>query len=241
MFRRRFLSLPLVIGAVVIGVVSGKAIFGPPLDEYWAKKLQEEASAKETDAGSRHDRVYAPPVEAFPYKVAWEPNIPTNVKFFIWSLLWERILTIDNLNARGTYNVCALCNCSPESINHLLLLCPISVVVWNDCVGHIPRMGGVMKFSNPKILLSEWPKLNNRGMAEACWAILPYTIMWVVWSVRNEIIFAGAVLDTGQLLQRVKRTLWAWLDVVCKAVDVKKGFTVSDLLLRWDSIVVDSW
>ncbi|CBI23537.3 hypothetical protein AAG906_023884 [Vitis piasezkii] len=51
--RRRFLSFPLVIGAVVIGVVSGKAIFGPPLDEYWKKKLQEEAAAKETDASSR--------------------------------------------------------------------------------------------------------------------------------------------------------------------------------------------
>ncbi|CAA7393795.1 unnamed protein product [Spirodela intermedia] len=45
MFRRRgFLSLPMVVGAVVIGVVSGKAIFGPPLEEYWAKKLQEEAA-----------------------------------------------------------------------------------------------------------------------------------------------------------------------------------------------------
>ncbi|CAI9111242.1 OLC1v1011419C1 [Oldenlandia corymbosa var. corymbosa] len=43
--RRRFLSMPLVIGAVVIGVVSGKAIFGPPLDEYWKKKQQEEAAA----------------------------------------------------------------------------------------------------------------------------------------------------------------------------------------------------
>ncbi|XP_034690058.1 uncharacterized protein LOC117917777 [Vitis riparia] len=54
--RRRFLSFPLVIGAVVIGVVSGKAIFGPPLDEYWKKKLQEEAAAKETDASSRYTR-----------------------------------------------------------------------------------------------------------------------------------------------------------------------------------------
>ncbi|KAL7101548.1 hypothetical protein ACP275_08G060700 [Erythranthe tilingii] len=54
--RRRFLSLPLVIGAVVIGVVSGKAIFGPPLDEYWKNKLQQEANAaaaaKESDATS---------------------------------------------------------------------------------------------------------------------------------------------------------------------------------------------
>ncbi|CAA6657692.1 unnamed protein product [Spirodela intermedia] len=47
MFRRRgFLSLPMVVGAVVIGVVSGKAIFGPPLEEYWAKKLQEEAAKR---------------------------------------------------------------------------------------------------------------------------------------------------------------------------------------------------
>ncbi|MQL95854.1 hypothetical protein Taro_028525 [Colocasia esculenta] len=48
MFRRRgFLSLPMVVGAVVIGVVSGKAIFGPPLEEYWTKKIQEEASKEE--------------------------------------------------------------------------------------------------------------------------------------------------------------------------------------------------
>ncbi|KAJ1383620.1 hypothetical protein SESBI_43217 [Sesbania bispinosa] len=55
--RRRFLSFPLVIGAVIIGVVSGKAIFGPPLDDYWKKKRQEEAaaaaaSAKENDSAS---------------------------------------------------------------------------------------------------------------------------------------------------------------------------------------------
>ncbi|CAF2088287.1 unnamed protein product [Brassica rapa] len=30
-----------------IGVVSGKAIFGPPLDQYWQKKLEGEAAAKE--------------------------------------------------------------------------------------------------------------------------------------------------------------------------------------------------
>ncbi|KAF8017290.1 hypothetical protein BT93_H2469 [Corymbia citriodora subsp. variegata] len=50
--RSRFLSFPTVIGAVVIGVVSGKAIFGPPLDEYWKKKLEEDAAAKGTDSSS---------------------------------------------------------------------------------------------------------------------------------------------------------------------------------------------
>ena len=35
-----------------IGVVSGKAIFGPPLEEYWKKKLEEEAAAKENDSST---------------------------------------------------------------------------------------------------------------------------------------------------------------------------------------------
>lgn len=42
----------IVHGFCRIGIVSGKAIFGPPLDEYWKKKLQEETAAKETDTSS---------------------------------------------------------------------------------------------------------------------------------------------------------------------------------------------
>ncbi|CAJ2635243.1 unnamed protein product [Trifolium pratense] len=50
--RRKFLSFPLVIGAVIIGVVSGKSIFGPPLDEYWKKKRLEEQAAATTAAAA---------------------------------------------------------------------------------------------------------------------------------------------------------------------------------------------
>lgn len=39
-------------GLCRIGVVSGKAIFGPPLEEYWRKKLAEEATAKENGGTS---------------------------------------------------------------------------------------------------------------------------------------------------------------------------------------------
>lgn len=37
---------------MAFAVVSGKAIFGPQLDEYWKKKLVEEASTKGTDTSS---------------------------------------------------------------------------------------------------------------------------------------------------------------------------------------------
>ncbi|KAK9990818.1 hypothetical protein SO802_025803 [Lithocarpus litseifolius] len=73
--RSRFLSFPLVIGAVIIGVVSGKAIFGPPLEEYWKKRLQEEAAAKETDvqqvhheSPGGHDALMVVESEGFPVK-----------------------------------------------------------------------------------------------------------------------------------------------------------------------------
>ncbi|KNA05430.1 hypothetical protein SOVF_190440 [Spinacia oleracea] len=49
-YRRRFPSIPMVAGAVIVGVISGKAIFGPPLEEYWKKRLGEEAASKESDA-----------------------------------------------------------------------------------------------------------------------------------------------------------------------------------------------
>ncbi|KAL6893640.1 hypothetical protein ACP4OV_007738 [Aristida adscensionis] len=45
------LSFPLVAGAVMIGVISGNVIFGPPLQKYWAEKQQQEA-AKEGQTGS---------------------------------------------------------------------------------------------------------------------------------------------------------------------------------------------
>lgn len=46
-------KMTVLIAFFRIGVVSGKAIFGPPLDDYWKKKLQEEAAAaKETDSKS---------------------------------------------------------------------------------------------------------------------------------------------------------------------------------------------
>ncbi|CAN6292028.1 unnamed protein product, partial [Urochloa humidicola] len=47
---RMRLSFPLVAGAVLIGVISGNAIFGPPLQKYWAEKQQQEA-AKDGQSG----------------------------------------------------------------------------------------------------------------------------------------------------------------------------------------------
>uniref|UniRef100_I1PEC2 Uncharacterized protein n=1 Tax=Oryza glaberrima TaxID=4538 RepID=I1PEC2_ORYGL len=48
-FRMR-LSFPLVAGAVVIGVISGNVIFGPPLQKYWAEKQQQQQQQQQEGA-----------------------------------------------------------------------------------------------------------------------------------------------------------------------------------------------
>ncbi|PIA57021.1 hypothetical protein AQUCO_00600030v1 [Aquilegia coerulea] len=107
------------------------------------------------------------------------------------------------------HNVSALCKNCKESINHLFLSCLAANDVWNGLIGHVERMDGKVGFDSPKSLLLNWPKLNNRGIGEASWCILPYTIFWGIWSVRNEIIFDNATLVVEDLIKRVKCTVWA--------------------------------
>eukprot|EP00249_Psilotum_nudum_P006534 c19861_g1_i1 orf=217-474(-) len=40
-YRRPRLPFPLVAGAIGIGILSGKHIFGPPLEEYWSQVTAE--------------------------------------------------------------------------------------------------------------------------------------------------------------------------------------------------------
>ena len=37
----------------------------------------------------------------FPWKSIWSAKVPKKVSFFLWTVSWGKILTIDNLNERG--------------------------------------------------------------------------------------------------------------------------------------------
>ncbi|CAK9258490.1 unnamed protein product [Sphagnum jensenii] len=50
MYRRPRLPLPLVAGAIVIGVMSGSFIFAPALSDYWAHQPLQPPSSSEVAA-----------------------------------------------------------------------------------------------------------------------------------------------------------------------------------------------
>ena len=72
------------------------------------------------------------PSTLFLLKLVWCSKIPPRVAFFSWTTALEKILNPDNLWNQGVTVVdwCYMCKWSGESINHLLLHCPIAFELW---------------------------------------------------------------------------------------------------------------
>ena len=65
-------------------------------------------------------------------KILQKARAPPKCKFFIWLVLHDRCWTADRHKQHGLQDedTCALCNQAPETIEHLLLVCPFSREVW---------------------------------------------------------------------------------------------------------------
>ena len=61
----------------------------------------------------------------FPSKIIWDSWAPTKVSFFSWEVIWDRILSIDQLKKRGWVLAGFRCTCkdADESVEHLLIHC----------------------------------------------------------------------------------------------------------------------
>ena len=77
----------------------------------------------------------------FPWKGVWKAKIPKRVAFFLWTAVHGQILTLDNLMLRGRIlvNRCCVCHQNEETVDHLLLHCPVAHSLWVICfrsLGH---------------------------------------------------------------------------------------------------------
>ena len=66
------------------------------------------------------------------FKGVWKPKVPKRVAFFLWTTAHDWILTLDNLMLGGRLlaNWCCMCCCDGESVDHLLLHCPVTHTLW---------------------------------------------------------------------------------------------------------------
>jgi hypothetical protein len=71
----------------------------------------------------------------------WEIKVPTTIRFFLWLLSHNRILTRDNLLKRQNVDdlTCVLCN-ENETSTHLFFDCVVAKTIWKDTL-HVTRLG----------------------------------------------------------------------------------------------------
>ncbi|RVW76360.1 putative ribonuclease H protein [Vitis vinifera] len=63
----------------------------------------------------------------------WKVRVPPKVAFFAWEASWGKVLTQEQLQRRGfsLANRCFLCLSEEETVDHLLLHCVKTRVLWN--------------------------------------------------------------------------------------------------------------
>uniref|UniRef100_A0A7N2N1U9 Reverse transcriptase zinc-binding domain-containing protein n=1 Tax=Quercus lobata TaxID=97700 RepID=A0A7N2N1U9_QUELO len=85
------------------------------------------------DIRSFYNKLRTPLPIIFPWKGVWKVKAPRHVSFFVWTVVWDRILTDDTLRGRGLVfvNWCIMCRSKGETVDHLLLHCGKAYRLWS--------------------------------------------------------------------------------------------------------------
>jgi hypothetical protein len=166
------------------------------------------------------------PSHSFPWKSVWKAKVPSRVAFFLWTATLGKILTIDNLRKRRVIIMdwCCMCKTSGESVNHLLLHCPVAGDLWN-MIFSIFGVPWIMPRSVAD-LLYYWNGRLGRSEAGKIWRAMPHCIMWCIWHERNARTFNGEESSIPVLKFLVLQTLYEWL----RASNLITSASLSDML-----------
>ncbi|KAL4332611.1 hypothetical protein GQ457_07G003380 [Hibiscus cannabinus] len=108
-------------------------------------------------------------------------------------------------------NKVCLCGLVLESVSHLLFNCSVAWVVWMRCAA----FWGVnfVVPGDPGSFLFSWHEASVSGSADSIWHFVPFAIIWTIWLLRNDIIFADGLLDSAQLSFLVRTRIALWFKV----------------------------
>ena len=150
-------------------------------------------------------------VVAFPHRFIWNYCVPSKVGFLAWEATWGRILTLHMLKrcTRALANICFLCKEKEETIDHLLLHCSKSRLLW-DLLLAIVGVNWVFPLIVREALLS-WNGSFVGKKHKKAWMVAPLMIFWTIWRERNNIVFDNKVFSTQRMKSSFLYNLWIGL------------------------------
>ena len=149
------------------------------------------ASSRGFKVSGYYQSLFPSRVISFPWKMVWQSKVPPRVAFFSWTVALGKILTINNLRKRHLVVLewCFMCKRCGESVDHLLLHCPIAFEMWSM----IFCLFGVCWVMLQRVvdLLDCWSCNFRRHRNIVIWRFMPHCLMWCIWWERNSRSFEG--------------------------------------------------
>ena len=127
------------------------------------------------------------------WKRLWHLNLPAKVKIFAWRVCANGLPTMENIYSRGICNNrgCPIYEKASESINHALLSCEFSTLIWNQWPEN--------PLSNQEI---RWPYLDLAMfiLSHHSQQNLEFFfgIAWAIWYNRNNVVHEEATSPTSK-------------------------------------------
>ena len=117
-------------------------------------------------------------------------KVPPRVAFFSRLTSLGKILTTNNLHKRHiiVLDWCYMCKRCGESVDHLLLHCPIAFEMWSLLC--LFGLQWVMPLKVIK-LFESWQGKFKRHRNIDFWRLMQHCLMWCIWSERNARCFEG--------------------------------------------------
>ena len=138
-------------------------------------------------------------------KLLQKARAPPKCKFFIWLVLHDRCWTADRHKRHGLQDddTCSLCNQLPETIDHLLLVCPFSREVWFRAL-RMMHWGAVSSTAQTYTLADWWYGARKRISKDdrRCFDFLVVLLCWLLWKERNNGTFNRRVRTINDFLCR---------------------------------------
>ena len=166
---------------------------------------------------------------------AWMKLAPPKVEFFLWLALLGKLNTKEMLWKKGILQAnqlsCSLCavHTELESLDHLLVHCPISWNIWQEIAAELGQV-----IAHPATFrrhFEQWLSRKWRNtIMKKVWCATFFAVAWSIWLMRNEVIFQQKAVNVEILCNLVKWRVSFWTrawkaDLPYKEEEIARNFS----------------